>query len=269
MDQETFWGLTTTGWTAVTSLLTGGLLVVALLAALYAKRQVKIARDQAEEARRAEAEASRPYVIVTVEPSPTGPPSFDLVVKNIGQRPAFKVQVRLEPAPVRASEPEGHELAQVKMLNHPVEMIAPDQELRTFYDSHVDRNGRADLPSLHVVRLSYLDSSGHIYEETSAMDLNALEGTLYASVKTIHHIGKSLYEIEKRLKSASILGRHGAVEVEASVESRAEKDERRSQAATESAKRHNELIRQLLPRDKERADPDAEAEGSNGGSASG
>lgn len=88
---DTFWGLTQTAWTGVTALLTAGLLGVAVVAALYAAGQVKIAREQAEESRKAGLEASRPYVVVTVEPSGASQQLFDLVVRNIGQRPAFAV----------------------------------------------------------------------------------------------------------------------------------------------------------------------------------
>lgn len=192
---DTFWGLSQTAWTAVTALLTAGLLVVAVVAALYAAGQVKIAREQAVESRKAGLEASRPYVIVTAESSVVGQHLFDLVVRNIGQRPALRVSIKLEPAPIRADEPRGHELSKVKMLNEPVAMIAPGQELRTFYDSHRDRDGRSELPTAHRVSLRYQDSSGHEYEEVSVVDLEAAKGTMYAEVKTLHDIGKSLAEI--------------------------------------------------------------------------
>jgi hypothetical protein len=74
------------------------------LAALYAARQVRIAREQAAETRQAQLEASRPYVIVTIEPSGASRHLFDLVVKNIGQRPALNASITLDPSPVRASE---------------------------------------------------------------------------------------------------------------------------------------------------------------------
>lgn len=67
MGDDTFWGLSTTDWTAIMALLTAGLLATAVAAAFYAGRQVWLARQQAEEARRAQAEASRPYVVVTVQ----------------------------------------------------------------------------------------------------------------------------------------------------------------------------------------------------------
>lgn len=143
---DTFWGLSATAWTAIASLLTGGLLLVAVVAALYAGRQVRIAREQGEESRAARAEASRPYVIVTIESSRTGPPLFDLVVRNIGQRPAVNVSITLDPPPVRASEAGGYELSKIKMLNEPIAMVAPDQEMRTFYDNQGERHGRTTCP---------------------------------------------------------------------------------------------------------------------------
>jgi len=58
------------------------------LAALYAARQVRIAREQAAETRQAQLEASRPYVIVTIEPSGASQHLFDLVVKNVSDQSA-------------------------------------------------------------------------------------------------------------------------------------------------------------------------------------
>jgi len=93
------------------------------LAALYAARQVRIAREQAAETRQAQLEASRPYVIVTIEPSGASRHLFDLVVKNIGQRPALNASITLDPSPVRASEAQGHELAEARMLSELAPLI--------------------------------------------------------------------------------------------------------------------------------------------------
>jgi hypothetical protein len=71
------------------ALLTAGLLVTAVLAALYAAKRVRLAREHGEEARRVHREASRPYVVVTIEPGLTGPQLFEILVRNIGQRPAW------------------------------------------------------------------------------------------------------------------------------------------------------------------------------------
>ena len=44
MGTDTFWGLSGTAWTGIYTLLTAGLLAVAVVAALYAKRQWESAR---------------------------------------------------------------------------------------------------------------------------------------------------------------------------------------------------------------------------------
>jgi hypothetical protein len=262
---DTFWGLSATAWTGITSLLTAGLLGVAVVAAIYAKgqwdsarAQIENAREQAREARKAELEARRPYVIVTVEHSEVSKQLFDLVVRNIGQRPAVTVSISLDPPPVRARETDGFPLSNAKMLTEPVAMIAPGQEMRAFYDSHIDRNGRDDLPTSHKVLLSYQDSSGHQYTETSVIDIHPMKGAMHTTVKTVHDIGKSLEEIQKTLKHAPVLGSHGTLEV--SVERRAEKQERLAAEWEERRRHHEGLVRQLLPdgTDAEKAgDPSA------------
>ena len=244
---DTFFGWSQTAWTGVTALLTAGLLVVAVVAALYAARQFKIARGQVDESRKAALEASRPYVIVTVEPSRASRHLFDLVVRNIGQRPALTVSIGLDPPPIRASETEGHEMAKVKMLTDPVAMIAPGQEMRAFYDSHIDRNGRDDVPRSHQVSLRYQDSSGYQYSESSVVDLEAMKGAMYTEVKTLHDVGKSLAEIQKTLKASSLLARRSSLQVEASVEARSEQQDRIRREEVEARKRHDQLAQRLLP----------------------
>jgi hypothetical protein len=186
-------------------------------------------------------------VVITVEPGLTGPPLFDLVIKNVGKRPAIEVSITLDPPPVRASEPAGFELAKLKMLNEPVAMIAPGQELRTHYDSHIERHNRDDLPSVHHVSLRYKDTSRREYNETAVLDLDAMKGVLYTSVKTLHDVGKSLAEIQKILKGASVLGRSGSLTVDAAVESRDERNERLAKEAAERKQRHDQLVKSLLP----------------------
>lgn len=247
VETETFWGLPVTAWTAVYALLTAGLLVVAVLAALYAKRQWESTREQVKEMRKAELEARRPYIIVTAERSGASPQLFDLVVKNIGRRPAESVSITLTPPPVRAQETPGHELSNVKILTEPVAMIAPDQEMRVFYDSHIDRKGRDDLPAFHSVSLEYQDSSGHRYDETSVVDIDAMRGAMFTDVKTIHDIGKALSDIRQTLRQASVLKRRGGLEVEAAVEPRSERQNRRAEQQAMDKQNHEQLLRKLQP----------------------
>ena len=101
---ETLMGLlpeTAEGWTAA---FTGGLFVTAVLTAWYARRQWSGSRKHHKEQIKAQAEAIRPYVLVTVETSKAASNLFDLVIRNLGKRPAVEVEITLDPPPVRASE---------------------------------------------------------------------------------------------------------------------------------------------------------------------
>lgn len=244
---DTFWGLSGTAWTAIYTLITSGLLVVAVVAAVYAKRQWDANKEQIEDARKAQLEASRPYVIATVEPSAASRHLFDLSLRNIGSRPALNVTVRLDPPPKRARETEGLEMAKIKMLNEPIAMVAPDQEMRAFYDSHVERKDVDGLPTSHDVSLTYHDTSGHAYTEHSVIDLDAMRGAMFTDVKTVHNIGKTLEEVRKVLQEASVLRRHGGLAVEAVTEARDEHEVRVDRESYESLVRHLDMVRKLTP----------------------
>lgn len=244
---DRFLGMSATTWTGIYTIITLGLLVGAAVAVWYAKKQWATAREQAADARRAQLEASRPYVIVTVEPSPTTRHLFDLVVKNIGQRPAFSVSIKLNPAPVRANEKSGHEIAKAKMLNKPISMIAPAQELRAYYDSHIEREGREDVPSSHQVTLTYQDSSEREYSEAGVLDLEAMSGVMYVEARTIHDIAKALDEIRKTLSRASLLNRKGSVQVDASIEWREEMRQRLAEQRAERMKQYGDIVAKVRP----------------------
>lgn len=89
-------------------------------------------RAQAVAQRLAQMETLRPFVTVTVEPSPASMKIFDLVVRNVGQRPAQDVRIQIDPPPVRAREEKdkSFEISKMKMLTEPIAQIAPGQEIR-------------------------------------------------------------------------------------------------------------------------------------------
>lgn len=244
---DTFLGLSATAWTAIYTLLTAGLLVTAVVAAWYAKGQWASAREAVEDGRRASREATRPYVIVTIEPTVASRTLFDLCVRNIGQRPALDVSIRLDPPPVRAREAGGPKIGEVKMLNEPVAMIAPGQEMRAFYDSHVERVDVEGVPTVHRVFLEYCDSSGHPYKEESVLDLEAMRGAMYTDEKTVHHVAQRLEDIKKVLKSSSLLGRRGELLVDAVTEPRTERDARDEREEYERNVNRLAIIQQATP----------------------
>ena len=223
---DTFWGLASTAWTGIYTLLTGALLIVAVAAAVYARAQWRASRQQVEDARRAQLEVSRPYVIVAAESTAAARNLFDLSVKNIGRRPALNVSIRFDPPPTTATLTPGYEMDKLRMLREPIAMIAPDQDMRAFWDSHAERHGREDLPQSHRVSVSYSDSSGNTYNEESVVDLAAMEGATYVVSKSIHDIGQTLDKMEQTLRQAPILSRNGRAEVLAITETQEAHDER-------------------------------------------
>lgn len=197
---DTYWGLSATAWTAYYTVLTAGLLLVAIAAALYARNQVRIARA-------AQREASRPYVIVAAEPSPIGWRVMDLVVRNIGQRPAYNGRVNLSPAPVRAKETPEAPITEVRWLKEVIPMLAPGQELRTFYDAMEERlnSARTDLPASHDYLVEYDERavtskrSKRDYKDQGVVDLNAMGGAMQPDVYNNHHAARALREIKKEI----------------------------------------------------------------------
>lgn len=243
---DKFWGLTQTGWTAIAALAAAATLGVAVMAALYARKQIALAHRQGEDNRNAAVEADRPYVVVVLESGETSRHFVDLVVRNIGRRPAFDVRISLDPPPVRANEVPGHELANMRLLKEPIAQIAPGQELRAFYDSQIERFGRSDLPSLHTASLAYRDSAHRSYNESATVDVHALQGVMYAEVYSIHHVAAELKDISKVLKRSGIL--NGAkLDVDAAVEPRRDRDERVKRAQDERRQRHDALVERMVP----------------------
>ena len=241
---DEFWGLTQTGWTAVAALAAAATLVVAIIAALYARRQIQIAHQQSEDNRKAQAEADRPYVIVSLESGETTRSFVDLIVQNIGRRPAFDVRISLDPPPVRANEVPGYELAKMRLLNEPISQIAPAQALRAFFDSQIERHSRTDLPSVYTATLTYRDSGGGNYSESATVDVRALQGVMYTDVYTVHHVAKELKEVTKALKRSGLL--NGAtLSVDASVEPRDARREREEREAAERRAKHEALVARM------------------------
>ncbi|ROR74427.1 hypothetical protein [Bogoriella caseilytica] len=218
MTDDTWLGFTEVQWTGLYTFFTGGLLLVAVVAALVAWAQVSAMREQRAEARRAAQEASRPYVIVTTEPTRVDRHLFDLVVKNIGRRPAHDVRVKLDPKPVRADERGGAVIGDVKMLNEPIAMIAPGQELRTFFDNSIEREERrGELPTSHRVHVTYSDSSKEVYDEESVLDLDALRDTMFAKEMTVHHLAKKLEKTNQLLARSPVINPRSALSVDATL----------------------------------------------------
>jgi hypothetical protein len=202
-----------TFWLALGSISAALTALVAVVAAVYAARQWKSTEQQRRSAQRAEQEATRPYVTVGLEESPTSPMILDLVIRNIGRRPAVDLSVTITPPPERAREADNAQLRKTRMLNEPTAWLSPGQEMATLFDSLKERHGRTDLPDRYDVEISYHDTSGTSYSETAVLDLKLNAGALTAHVRGLHDLAGSVAKIAKALSNASIMGRVGYITV--------------------------------------------------------
>ncbi len=82
-------------------------------------------------------------------------------------------------------------------------MLAPGQEIRTIFDSTIQRGQRRDLPHTFHINATYQDSQGRTYSDQADTEWNTLEGAAYVEVYTVQDIAKALKGIEKELGGRS------------------------------------------------------------------
>ncbi len=180
---------------------------VAVVAAVYAKRQVENAQQQlrasakdADETRKLQrdllTEQAQPYVVVTMEESRAGGMFIELVVKNYGTTAAQDVKLGIEPHPQRAAH-AGGTLERVKIPDS-IHVLAPDQEWRTFWDSG---NARHDsgLPSEHTATVTFLGIGEKRLQFETTLSWEFFESRLWLEIRGIHDLAKATREIDKKL----------------------------------------------------------------------
>lgn len=172
----------------------------AVIALIYAGRQLQLARQARDE-------ASQPFVVAFLEVDQVGSQIVDLVVKNFGATPAYDIDIVITPAFVRTDGAGGTENVAVPPR---LPVLVPGQEWRTFADSGPDRHGRQDLPKSHSVDLIYRRAPGRHgpakevraqYETPSVLDWTAFESRLYTSVRTIHDLTNEVEKLRKALET--------------------------------------------------------------------
>lgn len=194
-------------------------LLVAVVALVYAAKQVKIAREQASgsaadavETRKLQRELlieqAQPYVVVTMELSQAGGGEFiDLVVKNYGTTAAHDVKLSIDPHPERAAHAD-NELQRVK-IPETIHILAPGQEWRTFWDSVRDRHD-SDLPTEHTATITYLGINQQRIKSTTVLSWKFFEARLWFELRGMHDLAEAARRIDKKLGK---IVRHGALSV--------------------------------------------------------
>lgn len=179
-------------WTVerVVALATTGQLLVLVAAALYARAQVREAR----ELRRDEA---RPYVVVDLEPD--RPPFMNLVVANLGRTMARNVRIETDPpldSSVYRSGPV--ELAKLRLFSEGIPSLAPGKRIVLLFDQMAHR-AEADLPETYRVRLTYDWDGGDPIREELRLDLDLYRPLRRIRLDTVHDVNLTLDKIRRLL----------------------------------------------------------------------
>jgi hypothetical protein len=170
-------------WTDVVQVgLVAGQLVVLIVAAIFARNQVKEARELREE-------QNRPFVVVDIQSDPGSLVYLEVV--NMGTSLACDVRIEIDPPLESAIDiPVG----KLKMLNEGIATLAPGKKYRTFFDQGFRRNEDSDLPMNYVATVTYTDEKGkRPFKETMNLDLD-----LYMDMTEVTRHGE--HEIHERLK---------------------------------------------------------------------
>lgn len=226
MDNPETWGVPASTWDVIGTLLTGGGLLAAGIAAVVAVLQHRASgqarRDQA-----------RPYVILSAVESPVERAVIDLKLENVGNGPAYDVTIKVTPPFVTSTDEAGHELRNARIFTEPIPMLAPHYSVTMWFDSAFTREGK-DLPDRFEARISYRDASGQSWiDELNIIDVAMQKGMIYSPVYGIHHAAKALREMQKDTKKLAAK----AGTVEATIETRDERDARAAKAREEHEER--------------------------------
>ena len=213
----------------------GAAVVVAVVAARYAKKQVEGVRDQLAEARSLRREQAQPYVVVSAVPNRVSPHAVEIVIQNLGTTGARDVHIACSPPLVRTDQRGGAERVR---LPEAIPFLAPGQEWRTFWDNDVERSrGVYGLPDRYDITATYTDSFGTTHTTSSVLDWSVFRQRMWLTEKTVHNVAKTLESIDKTLKA---LARADRIQRVAAYDG-PELDRRRAQEHAESMRELEEL----------------------------
>jgi hypothetical protein len=178
----------------VVALATMGQLIVLVVAALYARAQVREARELRKD-------EARPYVMVDFEPDRS--PLVNLVVANLGRTMARNVRIEVDPpfdSSVYRSGPVP--LAKFKLFSEGIPSLAPGKRIVLLFDQMLDRE-KLQLPDSYRVRLSYEWDGGEPLSEELRLDLDLYRPLRRVQLGTVHDLSETLNKIRQQLEKWS------------------------------------------------------------------
>jgi hypothetical protein len=182
-------------WAALAQWVTAA---IALGAAVFAYFQVI-------EARRTRERVAQPDVVVFIDHNPVNWHYMDLVIKNLGQTPAYNIRIKLPPLQVVPFENESTgEQVTTHYVPTNIAVLAPGQEWRSAWESGIEiENYEGDLPSNYVGSVHFddkMNADKPSFENPISLDINMFRDTHQISREKSRTVEKALYEISGTLK---------------------------------------------------------------------
>lgn len=155
------WDYSPDAWSAIAAAAT---LVVAVVAAGFAWRQVR-------EAQKTREEQAQPFVVVDLDRTEASRIHMDLVIVNTGTTLAKDVRVAFDP-PLRSTLTERnqqYDLADAAIISHGIPTMPPGREFRMLFES-MPGLFESDLPRTYGAVVSFRDSRGRPYQLDYRLD---------------------------------------------------------------------------------------------------
>lgn len=204
---DTFLGLTADAWTAIGTVATAA---VALVAALFAGWQVLVMRGTRRE-------QTRPYVVVDFREHPVSRTIIALVIENIGATPAYDVRLDFSPE-LESTDDERddgtrgiYSVAESPLIRDGIPTMPPRRKIVVSFDSAPKRK-RAGLPLRYDVTVTLKDSRGNKHTEQYIADMAHMFSLSYTEEQTVHHVARALQGIQQLLTRST--GSKGRLQVD-------------------------------------------------------
>jgi hypothetical protein len=186
-------------WIALTAIAQALTVGVAGWALIYARGQVKEARETRER-------VAQPDVVVYVDHNQNDWQYIDLVIKNFGQTPAYNVRLTLPPLKRVPFENAmtGEEITEVWVPTS-IAVLAPGQEWRTMWDDGEDiAEYEGELTSKFVGSVEFddkMNADKPSFTNPISLDTRMFWNSMRVGTEKSRSAEKALYEISGTLKS--------------------------------------------------------------------
>lgn len=134
-----------------------------------------------------------------------------MIVENVGSTVARNGRFAFDPALESSQSQEGWEIGGSVLVQEGIPMVPPGRRIETLFDLSHERID-SDLPMRYDLTVELEDARGRQQQpQRYVLDLTYLYGLMRVEEYGVHHVAKSLREIEKRVTKWSDI--HGRLKV--------------------------------------------------------